>query len=57
MDIAASPIIILNPIDDVGVARQPMRAGGPTGYGDLMARELIGRGHKVAIRASRRVAR
>jgi galactarate dehydratase len=51
MDIAASPIIILNPIDDVGVARRPMPAGGPTGFGDLAARELIGRGHKVAIKA------
>ncbi|MGK6316240.1 UxaA family hydrolase [Neorhizobium sp. DT-125] len=50
MNEAVSPIIILNPIDDVGVARRSVPAGGPTGYGDLLARELIGRGHKVAIR-------
>ena len=51
MNEAVSPIIILNPVDDVGVARKPMPAGGATGYGDLVARELIGRGHKVAIKA------
>src|SRR5262249_31138611 len=50
MDFTTSPIIILNPIDDVGVARKSMQAGGLTGYGELTARELIGRGHKVAIR-------
>jgi galactarate dehydratase len=51
MNEAVSPIIILNPVDDVGVARKPMPAGGATGYRDLVARELIGRGHKVAIKA------
>ncbi len=51
MDIAAvSPVIVLNPVDDVGVARRSMQAGAPTGYRDVVARELIGRGHKVAIR-------
>ncbi|SMF42822.1 galactarate dehydratase [Xaviernesmea oryzae] len=51
MNEAVSPIIILNPIDDVGVARRSVPAGGQTGYGGLLARELIGRGHKVAIKA------
>ncbi|MGK9052215.1 UxaA family hydrolase [Neorhizobium petrolearium] len=51
MNEAVSPIIILNPVDDVGVARRSVPAGGQTGYGGLLARELIGRGHKVAIKA------
>lgn len=45
-----SPIIILNQVDDVAVARRSIPAGGAAGIGDLVASELIGRGHKVAIR-------
>lgn len=45
------PLIILNTVDDVGVARCPIRAGEDVGYKDVRASQLIGRGHKVAIRA------
>ena len=50
MDAIVSPIIILNATDDVGVVRRSVQAGNLVGHGDLTARELIGRGHKVAIR-------
>ena len=44
-----SPTIILNPVDDVAVARLAMRAGDPTGIDGLTAREFIGKGHKIAL--------
>src|SRR5690606_5123559 len=50
MDAIVTPIIILNAADDVGVVRRSVQAGNPVGHGDLIARDLIGRGHKVAIR-------
>jgi len=46
----SSSAILLNPIDDVAVARQSIQKGGPTGIGDLHAIDHIGRGHKVALR-------
>jgi galactarate dehydratase len=47
----ASPsAILLNPIDDVAVARRSIQKGGETGIGDLNAIDHIGRGHKVALR-------
>lgn len=51
MSDTVSPTILLNEIDDVAVARRAIPAGQPTGYRDLNARELIARGHKVAIRS------
>lgn len=48
---AVAPVIILHPSDDVAVARVPVRAGDPIGIDEITARELIGRGHKVALRA------
>jgi galactarate dehydratase len=42
--------ILLNPIDDVAVARRSIQKGGETGIGDLNAIDHIGRGHKVALR-------
>ena len=50
MNEAFSPVIVLNAIDDVAVARRSIPVGNPTGYGDLVAADLIGRGHKVALR-------
>ncbi|MBT9369016.1 altronate dehydratase family protein [Rhizobium sp. CSW-27] len=50
MNETISPVIVLNGADDVAVARRSIPAGSPTGYGDLVARDLIGRGHKVALR-------
>jgi galactarate dehydratase len=44
------PVIILNPADDVGVARQKIGKGEATGYNGLIAKDLIGRGHKVALK-------
>ena len=46
----SSSAILLNPIDDVAVARQSIQKGGATGIGDLHAIDHIGRGHKVALR-------
>jgi galactarate dehydratase len=43
--------IQLNSNDNVAVARRTISAGGPTGRGDLLAKDFIGRGHKVALRA------
>jgi galactarate dehydratase len=51
MSTLSAPIIILNPADDVGVARQKIGKGEATGYDGLMAKDLIGRGHKVALKA------
>ena len=51
MSAVAAPIIILNPADDVGVARQKINKGEATGYETLIARDFIGRGHKVALKA------
>jgi galactarate dehydratase len=45
-----SPTILLNPIDDVAVARRSIQKGGATGIGELNAIDHIGRGHKVALR-------
>jgi galactarate dehydratase len=42
--------ILLNANDNVAVARRSIPAGGATGRGDLAALELIGRGHKVALK-------
>ncbi len=42
--------ILLNTNDNVAVARRSIQAGGHTGQGDLQALELIGRGHKVALK-------
>ena len=42
--------ILLNARDNVAVARRSIQPGGVTGRGDLTALELIGRGHKVALR-------
>jgi galactarate dehydratase len=50
MSAPAAPLIILNPLDDVGVARQKIGRGEATGYDGLMARDLIGRGHKIALK-------
>lgn len=47
---AVSPVILLHPSDDVAVARVSVRAGDSIGLNDVIARELIGRGHKVALR-------
>ena len=52
MSSLAAPVIILNPADDVGVARQKIGKGEATGYDGLVAKDLIGRGHKVALKAS-----
>ncbi|OYR14899.1 UxaA family hydrolase [Brucella thiophenivorans] len=46
---AVTPVILLHPSDDVAVARISVRAGNPIGLGDIVARDLIGRGHKVAL--------
>lgn len=50
MTLASAPIIILNPLDDVGVARVKIGKGEATGYQDLLAKDFIGRGHKVALK-------
>ncbi|MDB5525248.1 MAG: Galactarate dehydratase, partial [Rhizobium sp.] len=51
MPALTAPLIILNPIDDVGVARQKISKGEATGYEQLVAKDLIGRGHKIALKA------
>ena len=43
--------ILLNPVDDVAVARRRIGKGEPTGIGGVVANQLIPRGHKVALRA------
>lgn len=45
----SSPVIILNPVDQVAVARVSIRAGEAIGIGTLVAQSLIGKGHKVAV--------
>ena len=44
-----SPVIVLHPSDHVAVARVTIRAGEPVGSGELVAANLIGKGHKVAL--------
>ena len=43
--------LLLNPADDVAVARRRIARGEPTGLAGLTANQLIPRGHKVAVRA------
>jgi galactarate dehydratase len=43
--------LLLNPADDVAVARRRIAKGEPTGLSGVMANQLIPRGHKVALRA------
>ena len=45
--------LLLNPADDVAVARRRIAKGEPTGLSGVMANQLIPRGHKVALRAVR----
>lgn len=45
------PTILLNTNDNVAVARRSISAGAATGRGDLIAKDFIGRGHKVALRS------
>ncbi|WP_320201058.1 UxaA family hydrolase [Agrobacterium sp. rho-13.3] len=49
----AEATILLNINDNVAVARRSIQPGNATGRGDLKAAELIGRGHKVALRPIR----
>ncbi|MEK1872481.1 MAG: SAF domain-containing protein, partial [Rhizobium altiplani] len=50
MSSSNTPVILLNTIDDVAVARVMIRAGGLTGIEGLVAVDQITRGHKIAIR-------
>ncbi|TQX86843.1 MULTISPECIES: UxaA family hydrolase [Rhizobium] len=50
MPISNSPVILLNALDDVGVARAMVRAGAATGIDGLVAADQIPRGHKIAVR-------
>ena len=43
--------LLLNPADDVAVARRRIAKGEPTGLSGVTANQLIPRGHKVALRA------
>ncbi len=45
------PALLLNPVDDVAVARRRIAKGEATGLPGLAANALIPRGHKVALRA------
>ncbi|MGO4569840.1 UxaA family hydrolase [Rhizobium sp. 2YAF20] len=45
-----APVILLNTIDDVAVARSMVRAGEQTGIDRLVAANQIPRGHKIAVR-------
>ncbi|MDE1995307.1 MAG: UxaA family hydrolase, partial [Rhizobiaceae bacterium] len=45
-----APAILLNAADDVAVARRRIAAGETTGVSGIVARQLIPRGHKVALR-------
>ncbi|MET0748145.1 MAG: altronate dehydratase family protein, partial [Rhizobium sp.] len=49
MSISNTPVILLNPIDDVAVARSVVKAGGQTGIVDLVAVDQVPRGHKIAV--------
>ncbi|KXF75523.1 galactonate dehydratase [Paramesorhizobium deserti] len=51
MSNSAAPVILLNPLDNVAVAREAIPAGSSTGFKDLTAQETITRGHKIAIKA------
>lgn len=42
--------LLLNPVDDVGVARRRIPQGEAAGIGGVIARQLIPRGHKIALR-------
>ncbi|MDR0253162.1 MAG: altronate dehydratase family protein, partial [Brucellaceae bacterium] len=44
-----NPVILLHPSDHVAVARVTIRAGEPVGHGEVIAQNLIGKGHKVAL--------
>lgn len=50
MSIEQEPLIVLNPLDSVGVTRRVLRAGDPIGQTGLIARQMLPRGHKVALR-------
>lgn len=50
LDVSAAAIV-LNPADDVAVARRKIAAGDPSGVSDIAARQFIPRGHKIALRA------
>lgn len=43
--------LLLNPVDDVAVARRRISQGESTGLAGLAANQLIPRGHKIAVRA------
>lgn len=47
---AKALVILLNPVDDVAVARCRIAKGEPTGLSGIVARQLIPRGHKIALR-------
>jgi galactarate dehydratase len=46
-----SPVILLNAADDVVVTRRSLQPGTASGFNGIIAGQLIGRGHKMAIRA------
>jgi galactarate dehydratase len=46
-----SPVILLNAADDVVVTRRSLQPGTASGFNGITAGQLIGRGHKMAIRA------
>ncbi|HEY1940863.1 MAG TPA: altronate dehydratase family protein [Roseiarcus sp.] len=48
MDLTNSPVIVLNPADNVAVARLALQPGASTGLG-LTASGLIPQGHKIAV--------
>jgi galactarate dehydratase len=50
MPTSTAPVILLNTIDDVAVARTMVKAGGQTGIDGLVATGQIPRGHKIAVR-------
>ena len=50
MSNASTPVILLNTIDDVAVARTAIKAGGQTGIAGLFAADPVPRGHKIAVR-------
>lgn len=50
-DVRTAAAILLNPCDDVAVARQKIGRGDSIGQGAILALQPIPRGHKVAIRA------
>lgn len=50
MSMEQEPLILLHPLDSVGVTRCVLRAGDPIGQTGLIARQTLPRGHKVALR-------